>query len=335
MPRGPAVDLAGNDYLGLSSHPRVVAAFCEAAGRYGAGATGSRLVRGTTDLHVALERQLAQWYGAEGALVFSSGYLANMGVIRALCDPKTLLVADAHCHASMIDGCRLAKAETVVFDHASPAALEGILAAGKGRPRVVLTESIFSVDGDLAPLSDLHAVARAHNALLLIDDAHGLGVIDRPSMAGEPDVVITATLSKALGGAGGFVAGPAPLIRHLTDTCRTFIFDTALPPAVAAGVLAALDIAVAGDDLRAELHERAGLIQAGAPGAVVSIRAASADAAVKWATACKDKGIAVGCFRPPSTPDGSSRLRLTVNVGVPRHEFEHALEVVEQCRPSS
>lgn len=361
-PRGPAIDLAGNDYLGLSSDPRVVAAATLALSRHGVGATASRLVRGTTDLHEELEQALAGWIGTEGALVYSSGYLANLGAIRALCGPRTLLVSDAHCHASMIDGCRLARAETVVFEHGSTEALEAVLSPHVGRPMVVLTESVFSVDGDLAPLADYHRLARDHGALLMIDDAHGLGVVG-PSgsggasfLAGEPDVIITATLSKALGGAGGFVAGPSPLIRHLIDTSRTFIFDTALPPAVAAGVLAALEIAGSpeGDALRAELHDRAALLGALArddrsearratvglaslrsrpAGGVVSLRAAGPEAAVAWAEACRDKGVAVGCFRPPSTPDKSSRLRLTVNSGVPRHQFDHALEVIEQCRP--
>lgn len=334
-PRGDAIDLAGNDYLGLSRDPRVLAAASEALARFGLGATASRLVRGTTDVHADLEEALASWLGTDGALVYSSGYLANLGAIRALCGPQTLLVSDAHCHASMIDGCRLARVPTEVFEHGSVEALEAVLSQHSGRPMVVLTESVFSVDGDLAPLPSYHEIARSHGALLLIDHAHGLGVIDTPPLFAEPDVIVTATLSKALGGAGGFVSGPAALIRHLIDTSRTFIFDTALPPAVAAGVVAALDIARGpeGDALRAELHERAALIQPGTPGGVVSLRADSPEAAVEWASACSDKGVAVGCFRPPSTPDKSSRLRLTVNAGVPRDQFEHALEVVAQCRP--
>ncbi|HCU51089.1 MAG TPA: 8-amino-7-oxononanoate synthase, partial [Micromonosporaceae bacterium] len=262
-PRVAAVDLAGNDYLGLSSHPRVLAAASQALADFGLGATGSRLVRGTTQLHEELELALAAWIGTERALVYSSGYLANLGVIRALAglSPKTLLISDAHCHASMIDGCRLAGAETVVFEHGSADHAASLLQPG--RPNVILTESVFSVDGDLAPLKELHDVARSHGALLLVDDAHGLGVTDAVSfLAGEPDVIITATLSKALGGAGGVVAGPAPLIAHLIDTSRTFIFDTALPPAVAAGVLAALEIARDAGDLRLELHRRARLLTA-------------------------------------------------------------------------
>jgi len=342
-PRVPAVDLAGNDYLGLSSDPRVAAAACEALSSHGLGATGSRLVRGTTDLHEELEQALADWIGVEGALVFSSGYLANLGAVRALTglSPDTVIFSDAHCHASIVDGCRLARVETVVFPHGSVAALDEALSSFAGRPKVVLTESVFSVDGDLVPLAEYHRVARSHGALLMIDDAHGLGVIGPKGaggasfLAGQPDVVITATLSKALGGAGGFIAGPSPLMRHLVDTCRTFIFDTALPPAVAAGVRVALDIARSreGDGLRLELHERARLLDRQAPAGVVSLLAQGPGQALQWASSCRDKGVAVGCFRPPSTPDKTSRLRLTVNAGVARDQFEYALEVIEECRP--
>jgi 8-amino-7-oxononanoate synthase len=341
-PRGPAIDLAGNDYLGLSRDPRVLGAAARALAEHGLGSTGSRLVRGTTQPHEDLESALAAWIGVSRALIYSSGYLANLGAIRALAglSPDTLLVSDKHCHASMIDGCRLSRAEVAVFDHGDVSHAERLLTPG--RPAVILTESVFSVDGDLAPLRELHELARSRGALLLVDDAHGFGVTDAVRfLAGEPDVVITATLSKALGGAGGVVAGPAPLITHLIDTSRTFIFDTALPPAVAAGVLAALDIARDADELRAELHARAarlasldGSTHEDPPGGVVSLVAPSAVAALEWATACRDKGVAVGCFRPPSTPDGRSRLRLTVNAGVPREDFEQALEVIEACRPS-
>ncbi|MGW0213555.1 8-amino-7-oxononanoate synthase [Micromonospora chokoriensis] len=344
-------DLAGNDYLGLATHPEVTAAAAAALSAYGLGATGSRLVRGSTDAHEALETELAQWLGTDRALVFSSGYLANLGVLRALVQPRTLLVSDAHNHASLIDGCRISGAETVVTPHADVDAVAAALAAAPGRPAVVVTESVFSVDGDLAPLARLHAVARRHGALLLVDDAHALGVtgpagaggVAAAELAGEPDVVVTATLSKALGGAGGVVAGPAEFVRHLIETGRTFIFDTALPPAVAAGVHAALRLTRVGDDLRVELAERvalavgrlrsAGLTVSAPDAAVISVTAPGPDAATAWAADCRDQGVAVGCFRPPSTPDSRSRLRLTVSAGVPRAAFERALEVIVDCAP--
>lgn len=345
------IDLAGNDYLGLAAHPEVIAAASGALAAYGLGATGSRLVRGSTEVHHSLEETLAEWLGTDRSLVFSSGYLANLGAIRALVRPRTLLVSDAHNHASLIDGCRISGAETVVTPHADVAAVAAALAAAPGRPAVVVTESVFSVDGDLAPLARLHAVAREHGALLLVDDAHALGVtgpagagaVAGAGLAGAPDVVITATLSKALGGAGGVVAGPAEFVRHLVETARTFIYDTALPPVVAAGVQAAVGLARTGAGLRAELAERtvlavdrlraARLEVSGADAAVVSVTAPGPDAATAWAAACRDRGVAVGCFRPPSTPDSRSRLRLTVSAGVPRVDFEHALEVIVECAP--
>jgi 8-amino-7-oxononanoate synthase len=343
----PVVDLAGNDYLGLTRHPEVIAAAAEALAEYGLGATGSRLVQGSTRVHATLEGELAGWLGVAGALVYSSGYLANLGAVRALVRPRTLLVSDAHNHASIVDGCRASGAETVVTPHADVTAVEAALASAGDRPSVVVTESVFSVDGDLAPLRELHSIARRYGALLLVDDAHALGVIGpagaggvvAAGIAGEPDVVVTATLSKALGGAGGLVAGPAALIRHLVDTGRTFIYDTALPPAVAAGVLAALRLARVADDRRAELADRArsaaGRLPATAApqGGVVSVAAPSADAAVGWAARCRDRGVAVGCFRPPTTPDSRSRLRLTVNAGVPRADFDRALDIIAECAP--
>ncbi|WP_238007775.1 8-amino-7-oxononanoate synthase [Dactylosporangium sp. AC04546] len=358
-PRGPAIDLAGNDYLGLSRHPEVLAAAGAALAEFGLGATGSRLVRGTTAVHEALEDGLARLLGAESALVYSSGYLANLGAVRALVRDGTLVVSDAHNHASIVDGCRLAcagragraGATTVVAPHADPAAVRDILAAHPGRPAVVVTESVFSVDGDLAPLAELHAVARAHGALLLVDDAHALGVLGphgaggvaAAGLAGQPDVVVTATLSKSLGAAGGVVAGPRQLHRLLVDTGRTFIYDTALPPAVAAGALAALRLLTGGDALRAELHARTaravarlrgeGLEVSAPDGGVVSVTAPGPDEAFAWAAACRERGVAVGCFRPPSTPDGRARLRLTVGVGVPAEDFDHALDIIIKERP--
>jgi 8-amino-7-oxononanoate synthase len=358
-PHGPAdsvFDLAGNDYLGLARHPEVVEAAVEAVRAYGLGATGSRLVRGSTQAHDDLETGLADWLGTQTALVYSSGYLANLGAVRGLVGPGTLIVSDAYNHASLVDGCRMAKAahdgvRTVVSPHADVPAVRDTLAAHPGRPALVITESVFSVDGDLAPLRALHEVCREYGALLLVDDAHALGVLGpqgaggvaAAGLAGEPDVIVTATLSKAFGAAGGLIAGPAELRRHLVDTGRTFIYDTALPPAVAAGAVAALRVLRTGDALRAELADRAGYatarlraagLEVPAPtGGVLSVTAPGPAQALAWAAACRERGVAVGCFRPPSTPDGRSRLRLTINVGVARRDFERAVDVILEERP--
>ena len=346
------VDLAGNDYLGLARHPEVIAAAAQALADYGLGATGSRLVRGSTTVHRVLEEALAQHLGCASALVFSSGYLANLGALRALVRPGSLVVSDAHNHASIVDACQLVRkqSDVKVAAHADPSAVD-VLLRGNQKRAVVVTESVFSVDGDLAPLAELHAVCRRHGALLLVDDAHALGVrgphgaggVVEAGLAGEPDVVVTATLSKALGAAGGVVAGPAPLHRHLVDTGRTFIYDTALPPAVAAGALAALTLLRNGDDLRTTVTTRkeraverlraAGLEVSTPDGGVISVTAPSAESAYAWATACRDRGVAVGCFRPPSTPDGRSRLRLTVNAGLTDRAFDDALDTVVKTAP--
>jgi 8-amino-7-oxononanoate synthase len=349
-PRGTGdetVDLAGNDYLGLSRHPAVIAAASAALSGFGLGATGSRLVRGSTDVHAALELSLAAFLGTESALVYSSGYLANLGAVRALAGPGTLLVSDRHNHASLIDGARSSRAQVVVTPHGSVAAVGSALAGRGDRPALVVTESVYSVDGDLADLVALHRVCRRYGAVLLVDDAHAVGVrgpggagaVREAGIAGEPDVVTTITLSKSFGAAGGVVAGPRALVAHLVDTGRTFVYDTALPPPVVAGALAALELIRAGDDLRTEVRDRAALIAKRLPtvcepeGGVVSVLAPGADAAVAWADRCRTRGVAVGCFRPPSTPDSRSRLRLTVNAGVPRADFEAALDVIAGCQP--
>lgn len=345
------IDLAGNDYLGLSRHPAVIEAATDAMRTYGLGATGSRLVRGSTDVHADLEAVLAGWIGVDAALVYTSGYLANLGALRALAHPGTVVVSDAHNHASLVDGARASRARVVVTPHGDLDAIEAALAGADGSPAVVVTESVFSVNGDLVPLREVHALTRRYGARLLVDDAHawgllgpaGAGGVAAAGIAGEPDVVITGTLSKSFGGAGGVIAGPRELIAALVDTGRTFIYDTGLPPAIAAGVRAALDVIRSGDDLRAEVAERGSLIAAKLAAAgltvwtpaagVLSVAAPSPEAALAWAAACRDHGVAVGCFRPPSTPDGSSRLRLTINAGVPRDDFDRALDVILATAP--
>uniref|UniRef100_UPI0015EFD9D7 aminotransferase class I/II-fold pyridoxal phosphate-dependent enzyme n=1 Tax=Streptomyces albidus (ex Kaewkla and Franco 2022) TaxID=722709 RepID=UPI0015EFD9D7 len=240
----PLLDLAGNDYLGLTRHPEVTGAAADAARVWGAGSTGSRLVTGSTALHAELEAELAEFCGFEAALVLSSGYAANLAALTALTAPGTLLVSDAGNHASLIDGCRLSRAETAVVPHADPEAVRKALDGHDGRALAV-TDSVFSVDGDAAPLRELSAACRAHGAALVVDDAHGLGVVGEggrgavhaAGLAGDASTVVTVTLSKSLGSQGGAVLGPARVIDHLVDTARTFIFDTGLAPAAAGGAL--------------------------------------------------------------------------------------------------
>lgn len=353
---GDAVlDLAGNDYLGLARHPAVVEAAAEAAREWGAGATGSRLVSGSTALHAALERELAEHCGAPAALVFSSGYTANLAMVTALADPQGELLCDRHNHASLIDAARLAKAggtAVKVLPHGDTAAVRAALERpGAGGRRLVLSDTVFSVDGDLADVARLHAACTAHGSGLLLDDAHGLGVlgpggagaVSAAGLRGEAAIVVSVTLSKALGSQGGAVLGSRRVIRHLTETARTFIFDTALAPPAAAGALAALRLLRAEPDRAARVRGVArrlaeGLREAGftvAPprGAVVAATAPSPSAALAWAGECRARGVAVGCFRPPSVPDEHSRLRLTARADLGDSEVERALRTVIEAFP--
>ncbi|GGO84017.1 8-amino-7-oxononanoate synthase [Wenjunlia tyrosinilytica] len=346
----PVLDLAGNDYLGLTHHPRVTRAAADAALRWGAGSTGSRLVTGTTALHGELEAELAALCGAEAALVFASGYAANLAAVSALTGPGTLIASDAANHASLIDGCRLSRAEKAVVPHADPEAFAKALAGHDGRA-VAVTDSVFSVDGDAAPLAALAVVCREAGAGLLVDDAHGLGVlgeggagaVSAAGLAGSPDVVTTVTLSKSLGSQGGAVVGPARVIRHLVENARTFIFDTGLAPAAVGGALEALRVIreepgrpVRTREVARELSERlasAGLLASTPDAAVVSVRAPSPEAALRWAERCREQGVAVGCFRPPSVPDGISRLRLTARADLTAAQVDAAVGVVVGTAP--
>lgn len=316
-------DLASNDYLGLGADPRLTAAAAGAAGRYGAGAGASRVVTGTTGAHAEAERELAALTGQPSCLVFSSGYTANIGVITALGDPGTLVISDAHVHASLIDGIRLSRSPVEICPHRDLETLRRLL-RGRPQPRaLVVIESIYSVLGDAADLAATAALCAEHDALLIVDEAHGIGVagegrgaVHAAGLAGAGHVVVTATLSKALGSQGGAVLGPPLLREHLVSAARTFVYDTGLAPAAAAAAAEACRIIAAEPERPAALHatarriaEAAGIEHA--PGAVQSIPVGPAGEAVAAAQRLHDDGILVGCFRPPSVPDGVSRLRLT------------------------
>ncbi|MEV7605054.1 8-amino-7-oxononanoate synthase [Paenarthrobacter sp. NPDC089322] len=348
---GGVIDLAGNDYLGLAMDLRLAEAASDAARRWGTGATSSRLVAGTTELHMELEFALARLAGAEAGLVFSSGYLANLGVATALGGPGTLIVADEQCHASLIDGFRLSRSETAFFRHNDVADAARLL-SGRTQPRALIAvESIYSVDGDAAPLAELLAVAEEHDAVLLVDEAHSLGVagggayqghgaVAGTALAGHPNVVQTATLSKALGSQGGAVLSSSLLREHLVNRARSFIFDTALAPPAAAAALAAVGIiqrepwrTAAVHRNAAALTRRLGSVRGGvaverSAGAVQSIPMPSADAALAASQAARAAGVHVGCFRPPSVPDGVSRLRLTSRATLSSTELDHACAVL-------
>ncbi|WP_304116760.1 8-amino-7-oxononanoate synthase [Mycolicibacterium bacteremicum] len=343
-PVGTELDLASNDYLGLSQHPDVLAGGVEALRTWGAGAGGSRLVTGNTELHEEFEDALAAFVGFESALVFSSGYAANIGALVSLTGPDTLLVSDALTHASIVDACRLSRARVAVTAHRDIAAVADVLSTRSEERAVVVTESVFSTDGVLAPLRELHEVCRTFGALLVVDEAHGLGVrsaggqglLHEVGLAGAPDVVMTTTLSKALGSQGGVVLGPAAVRAHLIDTARPFIFDTGLAPAAVGAALAALRVLIAQPQLAATVLARAAELAeicdvAEQPtSAVVSVILGDPEVSVAAAAACLDRGVRVGCFRPPTVPAGTSRLRLTARAALTTEEMALARAVLTE-----
>jgi 8-amino-7-oxononanoate synthase len=330
-PVEPLVDLASNDYLGLARDPRVTEASAAAARTWGAGSTGSRLVTGSTRLHGELEDALAAFTGAGAGLVFSSGYTANLGAVAALSGRGALVVSDVAAHASLVDAARLSRARVAITRCADPDAVARVLAERDEERALVVVDGVDSVDGALAPLGALHAVCRAHDAVLLVDDAHGLGVrgpggrgsVVEAGLAGEPDLVATATLSKSLGSQGGVVLAGRAVVEHLVDAARPFIFDTGLAPAAAGAALAALGVVRAEPERVAALHAAAASVassaRAAAPGldvptptaAMVPVVLGDPEVAVAATAACAELGLRAGCFRPPSVPPGTSRLRLT------------------------
>jgi 8-amino-7-oxononanoate synthase len=346
---GAELDLASNDYLGLSQHPVVIEGGVEALRTWGAGSTGSRLVTGNTELHENFESELADFVGAESGLVFSSGYTANLGAVVALSGAGSLLVSDALTHASLVDACRLSRARVVVTPHRDVDAIDAALSARDEARAVVVTDSVFSADGVLAPLRELHDVCRRHGALLIVDEAHGLGVrgdggrglLHEVGLAGAPDVVVTTTLSKALGSQGGVVLGPAAVRDHLIDAARPFIFDTGLAPAAVGAAWAALGVLTAepwraGEVLRhaATLAQVCGVAEA-PESAVVSVVLGEPEVALGAATGCLDRGVRVGCFRPPSVPAGTSRLRLTARASLDDDDLALARRVLTEVLPAA
>ncbi|MBV9160821.1 MAG: 8-amino-7-oxononanoate synthase [Pseudonocardiales bacterium] len=337
----PVIDLASNDYLGLARDLRVAQGAMRAARTWGTGSTGSRLVTGSTELHSQLEDELAAFCGAAAALVFSSGYTANLGAVTALSGRGALVVSDAASHASLVDACRLSRARVVVIPHADVAAVDAALAARSEPRALVITDSVISVSGELAPLTELHAVCRQHGAVLLADEAHGLGVrgtggrglLAEYGLIGEPDVVATVSLSKSLGSQGGAVLGSRAVIDHLVNTARSFVFDTGLAPPAAGGALAALRVLRAEPALPGRVLDAATAIAtaAGAPrprSAVVSVILGTPQRAVDMATECLRHGVRVGCLRPPSVPAGTSRLRLTAHAALTDLELAQAAQVL-------
>ncbi|MBV8116815.1 MAG: 8-amino-7-oxononanoate synthase [Candidatus Eremiobacteraeota bacterium] len=332
-----AIDFSSNDYLGLATNPQVLQAFRHAT-RVGSG--GSRLLGGRHREHSLLEEELAAWLGRERALIFSSGYLAALGAIPVLGRMVKAIYSDALNHASLIDGVRMSHAERVVYPHAElPARSERIDGA------LIVTESIFSMDGDTVDVRAL-VEGMGRNDVLLVDEAHALGVAGPhgSGIASEIDdsrAVVMGTLSKAFGCQGGFVAGPAALIELLVNTARSFIFDTALPPAIALAARVALVQLRNGDEARKRLHENVqrtrdglaslGFVVAGGPAPIVPVVLGAESRAVNVSKALMAKKLYVPAIRPPTVPPGTSRLRISLRADHISEQIDLLIEGIREC----
>jgi 8-amino-7-oxononanoate synthase len=357
-PQGPRVLLDGrpvlllcsNNYLGLADHPRVREAAAEAAMRYGAGAGASRLVSGTMRIHRRLEQRLAEFKGSAAALLFGSGYLANLGVISALAQQGDVVFSDQLNHASIVDGCRLSRAETVIYPHADMEKLEWSLQQAGPRGKLIVTDGLFSMDGDMAPLGEIVELARRFGARLIVDDAHGMGTVGpggRGAVAAaglerEVDVVI-GTLGKALGSYGAFVCCEEPMARLLINTARTLIFSTALPPPAVAAAMASLELLreqprrveklARNSRLLREALTAAGVAVTKRESPIVPLIVGGAAEAVAASERALEGGVFAQAIRPPTVPDGTSRLRLALMASHTRSELREAALTLARALP--
>jgi 8-amino-7-oxononanoate synthase len=355
-PQGPRVLLDGkpvlllcsNNYLGLADHPRVREAAAEAAMRYGAGSGASRLISGNMTIHRRLEEQLAHFKRAEATLLFGSGYLANAGVVSTLAGEGDVVFSDALNHASIIDGCRLSRAETFVYEHCDTDHLEWGLRQAQGRGSLIVTDGVFSMDGDVAPLERIVELAQRYDARVMVDEAHGTGAIGpdgRGAVAAaglddEVDVIV-GTLGKALGSYGAYVCCDAQIAKYLVNTARTLIFSTALPPPAVAAAMAALELLREQPRRVEKLQRNAAVLRESLaahglpvpsdPTHIVPIIVGDADEAVRASERALEKGIFAQAIRPPTVPDGSSRLRLAVMASHTRSELRDAAHVLAKC----
>jgi len=341
--------LCSNNYLGLAAHPALAEAAVATLRETGVGAGASRLISGSMRLHHLLEERLAQWKGAEAGLVFPTGYHANIGAITALVGRGDAIFSDQLNHASLIDGCRLSGAEVQVFPHNDVAALARLLAASRARRKLVVVDSVFSMDGDLAPLPDLCELADRHQAYLMVDEAHGTGVlgptgagaVEHFGLHGRVDVQM-ATLGKALGAAGAVVCAARPVVDLLVNRARSFIYTTGLPPAVAAAALAAIDVVrrepqrlgsmrANARRLREELRACGYDVPAGET-PIIPVLVGDSGAALDLSRRLLERGVFVQAIRPPTVPRGTARLRVTVMASHTRDDLDFAVDAFRQVR---
>jgi 8-amino-7-oxononanoate synthase len=334
-----------NDYLGLANHPRLIQALADGAQRYGAGAGASHLITGHGAAHARLEHALAEFAELPRALLFSTGYQANVGAITALVGREDAVFSDALNHASLIDGVRLSRAQVVRFPHADLGALERALAASQARSRLVVTDSVFSMDGDIAPLPQMLALCERYDAWLLVDDAHGFGVLGRDGRGAlehfrlrSPRLIYVGTLGKAAGVSGAFVAGEDIVIETLIQRARTYIYTTALPPAVAVALDTSLRVIREEGWRRDKLQRLIALFRQGAAAADLPLLAS--DTAIQplvigdnagvlsLSQRLRERGILVPAIRPPTVPEGTARLRISLSAAHEEGDVRQLLEAL-------
>ena len=335
--------LGSNNYLGLSTHPQVITAAIEATRTFGTGASGSRLISGNSELYTTLEANLAKTKNTEASLVFSSGYAANTSVIPILAGEDDLILSDALNHASIIDGCRLSRATKKVYRHCDIAHLKALLSeSATFRRRLIVTDGVFSMDGDVAPLPDIYEVATQYEAMLLVDDAHGFGVLGKNGSGTvahfgleRTDIIRMGTLSKAVGALGGYIAGSRVLVELLINKARGFIFTTGLPPATLAAANAAIDVIRSSPELRQRLFSNAKSLKAAltdlghtllpSETQILPVVLGSPQQATSIANALLAEGVFAPAIRPPAVPPDTSRLRLTVMATHTEAEIQQAI----------
>jgi 8-amino-7-oxononanoate synthase len=342
------LSFCSNDYLGLANHPGNIATLRDALAETGLGGAASHLVCGHHDAHHQLEQRLAAFTRRSSALFFSTGYMANMGVISALAGRGDTIFSDRLNHASIIDGCILSRARVRRYGHGDVAALERMLAETSGH-KLVVTDGVFSMDGDIAPLKELARVCKAHDALLVVDDAHGIGVLGpqgrgsvlEAGLSEDEVPVLIGTLGKAVGTSGAFVAGPEVLMDYLVQKARTYIYTTAMPPAVALASCASIDLIEQDDARRSHLR---GLIARFRSGArqlgyqlmpshtpIQPIMVGDNHAALALSRALEEQGILVTAIRPPTVPEGEARLRVTLSAAHSEEQLDRLLQALAQC----
>jgi 8-amino-7-oxononanoate synthase len=345
----PIILMASNNYLGLATHPALKRAAIHATERFGVGAGAARLVSGTLPPHVELETALATFKGTEAALVFGSGYLANLGMIPALIGAGGLIFADRLCHASLIDGCRLSGAGFRIYRHNDVTHLKSLLARRPSkRDTLIVTDGVFSMDGDLAPLPELIALAERYNSRLFVDDAHGTGVMGAQGRGTLEHYGVESrlpfhmgTLGKALGTSGGYVVGSTAMIQYVLNTARTFLFATAQPPATAAATVAALRVLQAEPDRRTRLWDNRNYLHAGladlgfrltgSASPILPVVVGDAQQTLSLADRLLELGVYAPAIRPPTVPKGTSRIRVTVTSEHSRAQLDRALAAFKQA----